>query len=105
MPLPGNTRELRNVLERALSLTTGQRIEEGDIAPFDADAALDAPDSPAVPSLRESGDEAERVAIRSALDANDWAIQKAADALGISRKNLWEKMRRHGIARDTDEAG
>ena len=27
---------------------------------------------------------------------------KAAEILGISRKNLWEKLRLHGIAGDTD---
>ncbi|HEX7406879.1 MAG TPA: helix-turn-helix domain-containing protein [Candidatus Binatia bacterium] len=30
---------------------------------------------------------------------NDWAISKTAQFLGISRKNLWEKMRRYHIDR------
>lgn len=103
MPLPGNTRELRNVLERALSFCSGTRIEEADLTPLETE---DDELSSSVPtSLRETVDEAERVAIRMALDNSGWAIQKAADALGISRKNLWEKMRRHGIDRGDEPIG
>jgi DNA-binding NtrC family response regulator len=33
----------------------------------------------------------------AALAYNDHVIGKTADSLGISRKNLWEKMRRYGL--------
>lgn len=49
--------------------------------------------------LRGSVAETERRSIMEALVRNDWAISKTAQFLGISRKNLWEKMRRYGIAR------
>ena len=49
--------------------------------------------------LRGSVEEAERTAILEALVRNDWAISKTAQTLGISRKNLWEKMRRYRIDR------
>lgn len=49
--------------------------------------------------LRGSMEEAERDAIREALVRNDWAISKTAQKLGISRKSLWEKMRRYRIER------
>lgn len=49
--------------------------------------------------LRGSIEEAERTAILEALVRNDWAISKTAQTLGISRKNLWEKMRRLHIER------
>jgi DNA-binding NtrC family response regulator len=49
--------------------------------------------------LRGSVEEAERTAIVEALERNDWAISKTAHVLGISRKNLWEKMRRYDIER------
>lgn len=49
--------------------------------------------------LRGSVGEAERAAIVEALERHDWAISRTAGALGISRKNLWEKMRRHRIER------
>ncbi len=49
--------------------------------------------------LRGSVEEAERATIAEALVRNDWAISKTARILGISRKNLWEKMRRYQIER------
>jgi DNA-binding NtrC family response regulator len=49
--------------------------------------------------LRSSIEVAERTAIMEALVRNDWAISKTAQSLGISRKNLWEKMRRYQIER------
>lgn len=49
--------------------------------------------------LRGSIAAAERNAILEALVRNDWAISKTAQVLGISRKNLWEKMRRYRIGR------
>ncbi|MHB9100659.1 MAG: helix-turn-helix domain-containing protein [Sulfuricella sp.] len=33
------------------------------------------------------------------LEKHDWQIQICASALGISRKNLWQKMRRLNISR------
>jgi DNA-binding NtrC family response regulator len=49
--------------------------------------------------LRGSIEAAERTAILEALVRNDWAISKTAQFLGISRKNLCEKMRRYHIGR------
>jgi DNA-binding NtrC family response regulator len=49
--------------------------------------------------LRGSVEDAERNAILETLVRNDWAISKSATVLGISRKNLWEKMRRYRIER------
>jgi DNA-binding NtrC family response regulator len=49
--------------------------------------------------LRNSVEGAERTAILEALVRNDWAISKTAQILGISRKSLWEKMRRYHIDR------
>ena len=49
--------------------------------------------------LRGSVEEAERAAIVEALESHEWAISRTADALGISRKNLWGKMRRYEIRR------
>ena len=48
-------------------------------------------------TLKKSIEEAEQKAIFKALVENDHKINHAAEALGISRKNLWEKMKRYGI--------
>jgi len=40
---------------------------------------------------------AERSRVLAALDANSWRRQDSAQYLGISRKVLWEKMRKYHI--------
>lgn len=74
--------------------------------PFDLDElvttvrmTISPPDSGEDRSLRGSIEEAERAAIVDALAHNGWAISKTAQKLGISRKSLWEKMRRYRIER------
>jgi two-component system response regulator AtoC len=94
LPFPGNIRELRNMLERAVALCDGTRIERHDLLPIDNEQA----EAEAThPTLKATIADAERQAIRSALERHDWTIGKAAEDLGISRKSLWEKMRRYGI--------
>lgn len=80
---PGNLRQLRNVLERAVVLPT-----EGPIAPQPPDD-LEAP-----PRRLE---EVEREEIEKALAYTRGHQGKAARLLGISRKTLWEKRRRYGL--------
>jgi DNA-binding NtrC family response regulator len=94
MEFPGNVRELKNMLERAVALCDGTRVEVHDLLPLDAagDAAAGTPQP-----LRNAVEEAERKAIQTALARSGGVIHKAAESLGISRKNLWEKMRRYGI--------
>jgi two-component system response regulator AtoC len=96
MDFAGNVRELKNVLERAVAFCVGSRIEVGDLLPFeerdDEDRVVD--DNKDLKSIIAK---AELEAIRNALAKSDWAISKAADYLGISRKNLWEKMRRYDV--------
>jgi DNA-binding NtrC family response regulator len=41
--------------------------------------------------------EAEREYIRHTLEDTGGDIQRAAEQLGISRKNLWEKRKKHGL--------
>jgi DNA-binding NtrC family response regulator len=80
---PGNLRELRNVLERALVQTDGSRL-----APVMPAELADAPRT-----LRE----VEEQAIRRALAYTRGRQGDAAELLGISRKALWEKRKRYGL--------
>jgi DNA-binding NtrC family response regulator len=95
MPFPGNVRELKNTLERAVALCDGSRITAHDLSPIEANDT-DEPEQSL--TLKESVVLAERQAIRQALALHGGAIAKAAGALGISRKNMWEKMKRYGIS-------
>jgi len=81
---PGNLRELRNVLERALVLGGADEIDP----PMPA-ALVGAAPRPLA--------EVERAELEKALAHTRGHQGKAAALLGISRKALWEKRRRFGI--------
>lgn len=93
---PGNIRELRNRMERAVALTLGPWLMPGDLFP-----ELEAPmTGPALPSLEDARLEAEKRHILRALALTGGEIIPAAKVLGIGRTTLWEKMRRHGLGSD-----
>lgn len=101
-PWPGNIRELRHALERACIL--GARL------PLSADVLFGSltPD-PACADKQESTERlddflarCEAAHIRRMLSRHGWRITQTAAELGISRKALWEKMRRLGIGRDDE---
>ena len=92
MSFPGNVRELRNTIERAVALCDAPWISPSELWTQDEDNNDINPTT-----LRKSIEEAERKAILEALAENDHKIIHAAAALDISRKNLWEKMKRYEI--------
>ena len=95
-PWPGNVRELRHCLECAsvLSLTPALSAEILFGAGSLLVAAADAPRLPLSDHLQDC----ERAYIRRALNECGGRIADTAALLGISRKNLWEKMRKLGMA-------
>ena len=90
---PGNVRELRNIIEHAV-LTTSRGVIEPDQLPEHLRSAVRLMQSRNIkPSLAQL----EAVYIREVLEYARGNKTRAADILGISRKNLYEKMRRYGI--------
>jgi DNA-binding NtrC family response regulator len=99
---PGNVRELRNLAER-IGVTVRQlggwdeaRVKRllvlaRNSQPAPADAVAD------LLVDRSKWDMNERNRVLAALDANGWRRQDTAQYLGISRKVLWEKMRKFQI--------
>jgi DNA-binding NtrC family response regulator len=89
-PWPGNVRQLRNVLERAVLLADSEvlsaRMLEGT-------AAAD----PAAPATRMTLDEAEKRHIQAVLGAEQGVVPRAADVLGLSRSALYAKLKKHGL--------
>ncbi len=82
---PGNARELRNAAERyVLGL------------PDAADQA-----TPSAGTLVERVAEHERALIAASLAANSGRLKDTYEALGISRKALYEKMQRYGLDRES----
>ena len=87
---PGNVRELRNVLERAAILSDG-----GLITPVH----LSLQDEPIVPTSELTTDlrEAERRAIEKALRETDGNKAKTARRLGLTRTQLYVRLRMYDI--------
>jgi DNA-binding NtrC family response regulator len=99
---PGNVRELRNVLERACIFCEGHEIGVTDVPPLSrpAESGIELREAFAGAFPIPEGltlAEAEAEYIRYALDRVDGNVQRAAEGLGISRKNLWEKRKKHGL--------
>ncbi len=93
---PGNVRELKHAVERACILALAPVIQPWDL--FQSDSLQDQtgcpmPDTTLAAYLRDC----EREFIVRALEEHEWRVTETADALGISRKNLWEKLRKLGI--------
>jgi transcriptional regulator with PAS, ATPase and Fis domain len=107
MPWPGNVRELKHAIERACILSTSSLLHLDDVVQGEhplATATATATDAaPAMhaepPDYDLSGylQDAERDFITRALHAHDRRITDTAKALGVSRKGLWEKMKRLGL--------
>lgn len=101
-PWPGNIRELMHAIERACILTGADLL--GPEAFFSEDAIATAPSVESPEHLCTYLEECERAYIRRMLDLEDGQIARTAARLGISRKNLWEKMKKLGIHEKVAEA-
>ena len=95
---PGNIRELRNVVERAMIVCRGDAITRSDL-PLEKSMAPAVPvfTDGALPSLKQQLQETERQAILAALAHTGNNRAEAAKILGIHRTGLYQKMKRHGI--------
>ncbi|HEX3233271.1 MAG TPA: sigma-54 dependent transcriptional regulator [Gemmatimonadales bacterium] len=100
---PGNIRELRNAVERALILAPGKVV-----TPADVDRLL--PGGNGGQSAGETGgeqtfetfrQEAEKSFLAIKLREHDWNVSETARALKMPRSNLYKKIERYGITRDT----
>lgn len=89
---PGNVRELRNRVERAVALAEGQRLTEADLFPERMATGVEG----AAETLADAREALERRLIAAAL-AETGDAASAAIRLGVSRSTLFEKIRRLGM--------
>ena len=101
-PLPGNVRQLKHAIERAVALGRGELLLPNDL-PADllgqeqlAAAGLSFAYQPG-DCLKQIMGRHEREALLQALQVHQGRKNETAAALGISRKSLWEKMHRHAL--------
>jgi DNA-binding NtrC family response regulator len=109
---PGNIRELRNIVERAVALCPGPAIELADlpdvltqrIVPIGAATSLrqaaKAGLPPAAATLIELRASVEQKRIQEALEKHENNRCRTAAALGISRMALYNKLHKYGLIRN-----
>jgi DNA-binding NtrC family response regulator len=100
---PGNVRELRNLLERAAILSEGGLIvkEHFTFRPASGGArkAASEEQAPSQPAADSGGDlkSVERAMIEQALVNARFNRSQAAKALGVTRAQLYVKLRQYGL--------
>jgi DNA-binding NtrC family response regulator len=96
---PRNVRELANIIEQLCVRTEGDAVTAEDVTDILPKAAVPRPVSPGARGpLSEAIDALERSLILAALEEARGNKLQAARALGLSRTNLYAKLRKHGIA-------
>jgi DNA-binding NtrC family response regulator len=88
---PGNIRELRNTIERAL-VVVGERAQ---IEPDDLNLLF----LPKATSPGDSLEEIEKAHVQRILEQSDWNISRSAEILKIDRVTLYNKIKKYGLQR------
>ncbi len=104
---PGNVRELRNTVERLVILANGPTINEADIERLVGRRAVE----PAAlggladcETFEDFKNAAERAFLLTKLRAYDWNVSETARGLDMPRSNLYKKIERYGLTRESTPA-
>jgi len=101
---PGNVRQLRNEIRRAVAMSIpGTAVTPDLLSPELARLDTESPTQAGAavrmtaPTLAKAVDQLERDLIRNALDRSDGNISETARQLGLTRRGLYLKLRRLGL--------
>ena len=96
---PGNVRELKNVVERMVITSS-----RGVVGPFILEETFDSDRLISLPAaagkLRDEMEKTERRVIEAALHEHGGEIGATANAIGISRRALYERMKKYGLQKE-----
>ena len=90
---PGNIRELKNTINYAVAMASGDTITIGDLP-----SRVTGQHATMLPA-RGRREETERHLVATTLSECQWNKKRAAEVLGVSRKTLYAKIERYGITR------
>lgn len=90
---PGNIRELKNIIERIVVLSTDSNIGVKEVNKYILSDNRNNKDNIDIKSYREAKLDFEKEYIINALENNNWNITKTAEFMGIARKNLQAKIK------------
>ena len=100
--LPGNVRELKNLIERLCILVTTEFITKEDIAPqlmidkVGSEVGISISDGQ---SFKDIKTDFEKQFLKTQLDANDWNVSKVAKKLDMQQPNLFRKIKELGLSK------
>jgi two-component system, NtrC family, nitrogen regulation response regulator NtrX len=101
LPWKGNVRELKNLVERMLILSPGDKITREDVIAATGGARPELSTSLlAVGTLREFRDLSERMFLLHKLEENNWNVTQTAQAIDTPRSNLYKKLDQYDIHRE-----
>lgn len=92
-PFPGNIRQLRNMVERAIIVSDAPEIDVDTFAGLAPDEAASSSETGASPRLGDM----ERTAVAEAIAAAGGNLSLAAASLGLSRQALYRRMEKYGL--------
>jgi len=101
LPWKGNVRELKNLVERLLILSPGDKVTREDVFAATGGARPELSTSLlAVQTLREFRDLSERMFLLHKLEENNWNVTQTAQAIDTPRSNLYKKLDQYDIHRE-----
>jgi len=105
---PGNVRELRNTVERLLILAMGARVTVADVERLVGERASDHTSIGSLAECRtfeEFKDAAECAFLLAKLREFDWNVSETARVLEMPRSNLYKKIERYRLTRESAQEG
>ncbi len=96
LPFPGNVRQLKNMVERAVLMCQGDDLKKSD---FEAEGAAQENKNHGIAGA--TLEQLEKTAVVEALKAYDGNLSKAARSLGITRQALYRKIEKYELGTDS----
>ena len=94
---PGNVRELRNIIERMIALSIDGRVTSKEILMNSRNSSGIYTIQGELQDLRTARGAFEKNYITDSLRKNDWNVEKTAVSLGITSRQLWNKIKQYDI--------